>query len=59
VPKINGVVGATILGDGSVAPVLDLPELLRIPCPPLQAAFGSSRQPPRGGAPCGANPRWR
>ena len=31
VPKINGIVGATILGDGSVAPVLDLPELLRIP----------------------------
>ncbi|MBZ4193610.1 MAG: response regulator, partial [Candidatus Contendobacter sp.] len=29
VPKINGVVGATILGDGSVAPVLDMPELLR------------------------------
>lgn len=28
-PKLDGVVGATILGDGSVAPVLDLPELLR------------------------------
>lgn len=30
-PKMRGIVGATILGDGSVAPVLDLPELLRIP----------------------------
>jgi chemotaxis protein histidine kinase CheA len=30
-PKLNGVVGATILGDGSVVPVLDLPELLRAP----------------------------
>lgn len=30
-PKLNGFVGATILGDGSVAPVLDLPELLRAP----------------------------
>ncbi|HQC73206.1 MAG TPA: response regulator, partial [Candidatus Competibacteraceae bacterium] len=28
-PRLRGVVGATILGDGSVAPVLDLPELLR------------------------------
>ena len=31
VPKLRGVAGATILGDGSVAPVLDLPELLRAP----------------------------
>jgi CheY-like chemotaxis protein len=29
--KIRGVIGATILGDGSVTPVLDLPELLRAP----------------------------
>jgi len=28
VPKIHGVMGATILGDGSVTPVLDIPELL-------------------------------
>ncbi len=28
-PQIAGVVGVTILGDGSVAPVLDIPELLR------------------------------
>lgn len=29
VPKIHGVAGATILGDGSVTPVLDIPELMR------------------------------
>lgn len=31
VPKTQGVVGATILGDGAVAPVIDLPELMRAP----------------------------
>jgi chemosensory pili system protein ChpA (sensor histidine kinase/response regulator) len=31
VAKIHGVIGAVILGDGSVAPVIDLVELLRIP----------------------------
>ncbi len=31
IPKLRGIAGATILGDGSVTPVLDLPELLRIP----------------------------
>ncbi len=31
VPKIQGVIGAVILGDGSVAPVVDLVELLRVP----------------------------
>ncbi len=29
VPKLKGMIGATILGDGSVTPVLDVPELLR------------------------------
>ena len=29
VPKSRGVIGATILDDGSVAPVIDMPELLR------------------------------
>ena len=29
VPEISGIEGATILGDGSVAPVIDLPSLLR------------------------------
>ena len=28
VPQLRGIVGVTILGDGEVAPVLDLPELL-------------------------------
>ncbi len=28
IPNVDGIVGATILGDGSVAPVLDLTELL-------------------------------
>ena len=31
ISKVRGLVGATILGDGSVTPVLDLPELLRAP----------------------------
>lgn len=31
VPKPHGVVGATILGDGSVAAVIDVPELMRKP----------------------------
>jgi chemosensory pili system protein ChpA (sensor histidine kinase/response regulator) len=39
VPKTQGVVGATILGDGAVAPVIDLPELMRAP---LRAAHGAS-----------------
>ncbi len=30
-PKLRGIAGATILGDGSITPVLDLPELLRVP----------------------------
>lgn len=29
VPKIPGVVGATVLGDGSIVPVIDLPELMQ------------------------------
>ena len=28
IPRLNGIIGATVLGDGSVAPVIDLPELL-------------------------------
>ena len=31
VPRVMGVVGAAILGDGTVSPVMDLPELLRAP----------------------------
>lgn len=29
--NIKGIIGATILGDGSVVPVIDLPELIRAP----------------------------
>jgi chemosensory pili system protein ChpA (sensor histidine kinase/response regulator) len=38
VKNIPGVGGASILGDGSLVPLLDLPELLRSP---MQAAMGS------------------
>lgn len=42
VPKIHGSIGATILGDGSVAPVIDLVELLRTPVPPLLSQQSTS-----------------
>lgn len=29
IPKIQGIIGATVLGDGSIAPVIDLPELMQ------------------------------
>lgn len=35
VPRVRGVIGASILADGSVAPVLDLQELLRHPTAPV------------------------
>jgi chemotaxis protein histidine kinase CheA/ActR/RegA family two-component response regulator len=35
-PSVKGVIGATIFGDGSVVPVLDLPELLRNPVADLE-----------------------
>jgi len=35
--KIPGFIGATILGDGAVTAVLDLPELLRAPVRPIEA----------------------
>jgi chemosensory pili system protein ChpA (sensor histidine kinase/response regulator) len=38
VKQVRGVAGASILGDGTVIPLLDLPELLRSP---LQAMMGS------------------
>jgi chemotaxis protein histidine kinase CheA/ActR/RegA family two-component response regulator len=38
VKNIHGVAGASILGDGSLVPLLDLPELLRSP---MQAAMSS------------------
>ncbi len=33
VPRLHGVIGVTILGDGSIAPVIDLPQLLRAAAP--------------------------
>ena len=41
VKKINGVGGIAILGDGTVAPLLDLAELLRLPMPQLIEATTS------------------
>ena len=35
VPRVPGVIGASILADGSVAPVLDIQELLRQPATPM------------------------
>ena len=43
IPKLGGIVGATILGDGSIAPVLDLPELLRAPTVGQQPARTAAR----------------
>ena len=43
VPKIQGAIGAVILGDGSVAPVIDLVELLRKPVHNTLAEAGSSQ----------------
>jgi chemosensory pili system protein ChpA (sensor histidine kinase/response regulator) len=39
VSKIPGYIGATILGDGTVTPVLDIPELLRAPTKVMQGMF--------------------
>jgi chemosensory pili system protein ChpA (sensor histidine kinase/response regulator) len=50
-PRLNGIVGATILGDGSVVPVLDLPELLRAP-----VARQSTRTAGRAAAPAAPAP---
>ena len=40
ISKLHGILGATILGDGSVVTVLDLPELLRAP---KETTFNLSR----------------
>lgn len=47
VPRSQGVVGAVILGDGSVAPVIDLVELLHIP---LQKTLAAQRAVSAAGA---------
>ncbi len=44
-PRLHGIVGAAILGDGGVAPVLDLPELLREPVTPLGGVAHPSPTP--------------
>jgi len=41
VPRSPGVIGAVILGDGDVAPVIDLVELLHVP---LRRALGSAAE---------------
>ena len=45
VPRTQGVIGAVILGDGSVAPVVDLVELLHIPLHQTLAARKTEAQP--------------
>ncbi len=37
--KIPGFIGATILGDGTVTPVLDMPELLRAPARAINSIY--------------------
>jgi chemosensory pili system protein ChpA (sensor histidine kinase/response regulator) len=44
VRKIHGVAGASILGDGSLVPLLDLPDLLRSP---MQAVMSSYQAVPQ------------
>jgi chemosensory pili system protein ChpA (sensor histidine kinase/response regulator) len=39
ISKIPGFIGATILGDGTVTPVVDLPELLRAPDRELNSVY--------------------
>ena len=43
VPRLTGTLGASILGDGSIAPVLDLIDLLRMP---MNKEDTSSQRPP-------------
>jgi chemosensory pili system protein ChpA (sensor histidine kinase/response regulator) len=42
--KIHGFVGATILGDGSVTPVLDIPELLRAPVYAQESTYNAAKE---------------
>ena len=59
IPKLRGIIGATILGDGSVTPVLDLPELLRTPARSSVRATGglSGASDRRAGVPAPAGAR--
>lgn len=43
VPRVRGVIGASILADGSIAPVLDIQELLRQPA--MAVAIGAIAEP--------------
>lgn len=43
-PDIHGVIGATVLGDGSVAPVIDLPDLFRSNTAILKSGVSASQQ---------------
>jgi chemotaxis protein histidine kinase CheA len=45
VGKLRGLLGATILGDGGVTPVLDLPELLRAPVIAQDMPHATARGP--------------
>ncbi len=54
VQKVRGVVGASILGDGHLIPLLDLPELLRSPMQALMMSSISSGDAP---AILGAGPK--
>lgn len=54
VQKVRGVVGASILGDGHLIPLLDLPELLRSP---MQALIMSSAPSGDAAVILGAGPR--
>ena len=50
-PRLHGIIGAAILGDGSVAPVLDLPELLREPATLLGGVAHNTSPTPAPDAP--------
>ncbi|MCK7582294.1 MAG: chemotaxis protein CheW [Chromatiales bacterium] len=50
-PKLGSIIGATILGDGSVVPVLDLPELLRAPSSGARRATQRGNLAPVSGCP--------
>jgi chemosensory pili system protein ChpA (sensor histidine kinase/response regulator) len=45
VKNIHGVAGATILGDGSLVPLLDLPELLRSPLQTKMSSYLAQQAP--------------
>lgn len=50
IAKIPGIAGATILGDGTVTPVIDVPELLRAPLLAARQAEEASEEQADGAA---------